>query len=291
MSIKCNLQDLPTNEINELTQQLKQGLTQDLTEKLTKEITNKFNNSSLPQAEFNRLIRRARNAIVCDSECQFQKESQSLYQTYINSQTNLESAPSQFQLAQKNYVTFTEGESAYNVLIINELTKKANEIVKKFKKNFEKKSIEIQTFIETYIAIIANYNNVVDLFIKYKEENDELIKKLKLESNDILTNDRKTYYEDQQISVLKNNYFYLFAFIYLIVTICFIIFYFMYPSKLSWIKHLIVFICLIILPFLSYWILSMLIFLAYKLYELFPKNVYANMNSSYSSSASSSSSR
>ena len=272
---KCNLQNLPKNEIDKLTQ----------------EIVTKYDNSSLPQAKFNKLMQQATDAILCDSACQFRRESNSLYQKYINSQTNLESAPSEFQTAQKNYVTFTEGENAYNELFTKDLTKKANEIVKKYEEKFVNKSTEIKTLIETYIAIIANYNNVVDLFIKYKKENNKLIKTIKIETNDILTNDRKTYYEDQQINILKNNYLYLFAFIYFIVIICFIVFYFIYPSKFTWIKHLIIFIGLIALPFFSYWILAMFVFLAYKLYALFPKNVYANVSSSpYSSSSSSSSS-
>ena len=122
--------------------------------------------------------------------------------------------------------------------------------------------------------MLINFKNVVELFLKYKKENKELFKELKEESNDVLTNERKTYYEDQQIDTLKFYYFYFILTIYIIVVLCFGIFSLMYSSQSSFLKKLAIFIGLIFLPFISTYILGFIISIFYKIYNIIPKNVY-----------------
>ena len=228
--------------------------------------------------KFNTLISQASDAVLCNSECRKQRETDKLKQNYLNSQTNLASAPNQVQVAQKNYVTFTEGPSGYNDLLDNQLQEKAQEIVNKFTEYFMSDSKEITTQIDTYEGLLINFKNVAELYLNYKKENVQLIKDLKNETNDVLTNERKTYYEDQKIDGLKGFYYYILLGIYIICLIGFIIFSLMYPSQSSLINKIVTFICFILLPFFSTWILEKFIYLIYTLYELLPKNVYAQKN-------------
>ena len=119
---------------------------------------------------------------------------------------------------------------------------------------------------------------MAELYLKYKKENVQLIKDLKNETNDVLTNERKTYYEDQKIDGLKGFYYYILLGIYIICLFGFIIFSLMYPSQTSWVIKLATFIGFILLPFFSTWILGKIINLIYILYELLPKNVYSQKN-------------
>lgn len=228
--------------------------------------------------KFNTLISQASDAVLCNSECRKQRETDKLKQNYLNSQTNLASAPNQVQVAQKNYVTFTEGPSGYNDLLDNQLQEKAQEIVNKFTEYFESDSKEITTQIDTYEGLLINFKNVAELYINYKKENVQLITDLKNKTNDVLTNERKTYYEDQKIDGLKGFYYYILLGIYIICLIGFIIFSLMYPSQSSWIIKLATFIGFILLPFFSTWILEKFIYLIYTLYEMLPKNVYSQKN-------------
>jgi len=227
---------------------------------------------------FNTLISQASDAIMCNSECRKQRETDKLKQNYLNSQTNLASAPNQVQVAQKNYVTFTEGPSGYNDLLDNQLQEKAQEIVNKFTEYFDSDSKEITTQIDTYEGLLINFKNVAELYLNYKKENVQLITDLKNETNDVLTNERKTYYEDQKIDGLKGFYYYILLGIYIICLIGFIIFSLMYPSQSSFIVKLVSIIGFILLPFLSTWILDKFIYLIYTAYELLPKNVYVQKN-------------
>ena len=228
--------------------------------------------------KFNTLISQASDAVLCNSECRKQRETDKLKQNFLNSQTNLSSGPNQVQVAEKNYVTFTEGPSGYNDLIDSRLQEKAQEIVNKFTEYFESDSKEITTQIDTYEGLLINFKNVAELYLNYKKENVQLVKDLKNETNDVLTNERKTYYEDQKIGGLKGFYYYILLGIYIICLIGFIIFSLMYPSQSSFIKKIVSIIGFIALPFLSTWILGKIIYLIYTLYELLPKNVYAQKN-------------
>jgi hypothetical protein len=228
--------------------------------------------------QFNTLISQASDAIMCNSECRKQREAEKLKQKYLNSQTNLASASNQVEDAQKNYVTFTEGESAYNDLQEHQLEEKAQVISDKFIENFNEEVIKLKSQINTYKGLLLNFKNVFELFRKYKKENIELFKELKEQTNDILTNERKTYYEEQNIDTLKTFYSYFLLVIYIICVICFGLFSLIYPSQIKFIIRLVIFIALIILPFFSSWILSMIIYLIHNLYNLLPKNIYGQKN-------------
>jgi hypothetical protein len=231
-------------------------------------------NNSLDLTQFNQFIQQASESIMCNSECRKEKEAEKLKQNYLNAQINSDSASNQVQVAQKNYVTFTEGEYAYNELHENQLQEKAEVIVDNFNETFNNETTKIKNQIIAYNGLFLNYTNIFDLLTKYKKENKLLYNELKEDTNDVLTNERKTFYEDQQIDKLKFFYFYFLLTIYLICIICFGYFSLFFPSTLNLKNKVFVFVCLIALPFFSSWILGKIIFFAHEIYELIPKNVY-----------------
>jgi len=228
--------------------------------------------------KFNKLISQASDAVMCNSECRQQRTADKLKQNYLTSQTNLASASNQVQVAQKNYVTFTQGQSGYNDLLDNQLQEQAQKVADTFTEYFDSDSEAIKTQIDTYEGLLLNFKNVAELYVKYKKENAQLIKDLKNETNDVLTNERKTYYEDQKIDGLKGFYYYILLGIYIIFLIGFIIFSLKYPSQTTFSGKLVSIVGFILLPFFSTWILGKIIYLIYTAYELLPKNVYAQKN-------------
>jgi hypothetical protein len=227
--------------------------------------------------KFNSMIDEATQAIMCDSSCQKNKQADQLEQKYLDAQTNLATGPDNVYTTRKNYVVYNDGQEVYHELIESELTKKAELITKFYEKNFNDEANNVLSSIKTYDGLLMNVKNVVDLFLKYKKENVELTKKIKEETNDILTNERKTYYQDQGIDNLKFYYFYFLVTIYVICVLAFGIFNFIYPSQMSFIKRMVIFILFIILPFLSTWILGKLIWIVYSIYGLLPKNLHKTL--------------
>lgn len=224
--------------------------------------------------KINSLFSQLQQMVNCDGPCLQNREIQNLKQKMKNAKTNIITAPNQLETAVKNYVVFTAGDEAYNDLREKQLKEKAEETIQDYNKKYNEITQKIKSQIETYEGIFLNFKNIDDLYLKYKQENDELLKKIKTSTNDILTNERKTFYQDQQSDILKFYYYYVLIIIYGICVFCFGIFSFIYPSKMDWKIRLSIFICLILLPFISTWMLGLIIYIFYSLYNLLPKNVY-----------------
>lgn len=228
--------------------------------------------------QFNELISQASDAVLCNPACQQQRKSEELKQKYINAQENAASASVQITTSKKNYMVFTQGETVYNESQQVEYAKEAQEIADAYSENFDEESAKLNIQIDSYGGLLLNFRNVSDYFDKLVAENRQLFLELKDETNDVLTNERKTYYEDQRIDGLKHYYYYILLAIYVVCVICFVVFAVIYPSPSSFKMRLLLLVILIALPFVSSWILGNIIYVIYKLYGLLPKNVYVSAN-------------
>lgn len=232
-------------------------------------MTNRFNLN-----RFNSFLNIATETIACGSECQQNKMAEELKNKYLKAQSNLTLAEPEYQVAKQNYYTFVSGQSGYDEMIEKELKQNAELTTKIFKENYDNKINNIKTLLDTYNGTLINFRNIFDLYKKYKKENIILSKQLKEDTNDILTNERRTYYQDQEITSLNNYYYYFLLTIYIVVVICYVIFSLIYPSQFSFIFRFVLFIIFLILPFISTWILGKIIWLVYWLFDMLPKNVY-----------------
>jgi hypothetical protein len=156
------------------------------------------------------------------------------------------------------------------------LTDTANAEMATYQNTFNTIYNDTMSQINSYKSLLDNYNNVNQLNQYYISENNDLNNELIEESHDILTNRRKTFYEDQNISVL-GSYYYILLILYVVILIIYAIYIFVLPSPLSLLKKIILLVCLIILPFFSTWILSLIIKIVYNIYHILPKNVYTTL--------------
>ena len=227
--------------------------------------------------KFNSMIDQATQAISCGPDCQNQQTSEQLKQDYLNAQTNLATAPNNVYVSRKNFVVYNEGQPAYDELINTELSEQAQSLSSYYQTNFNSESQNINFNIDTYSGLLINLINIFDLYLKYKKDNTEMLKQLKDETNDILTNDRKTYYQDEGINNLNLYYHYFFLLIYIIVVLCYIVYNFMYTSQLSILVRGIIFVLMILLPFFSTWILEKIVAFVHDVYNWLPKNMHKQL--------------
>jgi hypothetical protein len=231
-------------------------------------------NKQFDMNRFNSFLDKAQQAISCGPECQREKVIDDLKNKFNTAQSNLILAEPQYQAAKRNYYTYVSGQNGYNQMLEDELHEKADSMVAKFKEATDEEVQKIKSQIQTYDGLLINFRNVVDLYKQYKSENIKLYKQLKEDTNDILTNDRKTYYEDQQNENLNGYYYYILIVIYIIVLICFIVFSLFFPSQTSFQTKIVLILLFIGLPFISTWILGKIIYIIYWLFGMLPKNVY-----------------
>jgi hypothetical protein len=226
--------------------------------------------------KFNSLIEQASQAINCGKECQEEKRTNELREKYERAQFNKLNAGHIERIAEKAYITYTQGEEGYDEYITKDLTKDANEITQNIRTFFRNNFRELVQKLNNYDDLNANYSNIEELHEKYNDENSELFKDLKNTSSDVITNNRKTYYEDQSIQTLKNIY-YVLLFIYIIGVIVFVASLFFYPTNRTIGQNIIIFLIMVIYPFISLYIFQMLYQLYNFIISLLPKNVYKNL--------------
>jgi len=230
-------------------------------------------------ADLNSLIAKAQQAIACDATCQQQQTAAKLKKKWQDAQASVEAGPALVDNARQEYITFTQGESAFHSQREIDLHTTAQRIVDEFQQQTDAEAEKITHLITTYDGVTSNYENVVELYLKYRNENATFTKQIKNQTSDVLTNERKTYYENQGIDSLHFYYRYILLFLYIIAAGACMVSCFVFPSKLSWKHRLAGCIVLVILPFVSSWMLSFFLRCMYGIYEILPKNVNRTMSS------------
>ena len=178
--------------------------------------------ASTATAQVNALIAQSNEQLMCGPTCQKEKNISDLQQKYVSAQNNLKTAPKQLEEAKQNYYKALEGQAGYNKIVLDKVTADAKKVTTSLKTEFEKSSKEVENLIGVYNTLKSNYNNVNNLSVEYAENNIEMAKILKKIRGDIITNDRKTYYEQQSVDGLSWWYNW-FRIIYIVLVIGFII--------------------------------------------------------------------
>ena len=216
------------------------------------------------------------NELLCDAICQNDKTASSLYQTYLNAKTNMSSAPNQLNIATQDYITYMKGSSGYQEYQEQQFEAKANTTADTYLKKFDDEVNKIKSEITTYNNLFMNYTNVVDLNEKYENAVIMIKNKLKAKTSDILTNDRKTYYEDQGNDNLKY-YNYILSIFYIILLVIYVILFFTHSSYFDWKIRLAFFILLILYYFIGTFLLGKLLSIINKIIRFLPQNVYTDL--------------
>lgn len=220
-----------------------------------------------------RLIERANKLLECGPECQRVKQLKETQQKYLDSKTNLLTAPEQVNTSAKNFFTLYKGESGYNDFQEIQLRERVEIIGKEMETSFFADTDNALNINESYAGLYINSRHIVELYKDYLKQNVFLEKKLKELSSDILTNDRRTYYTDQGSDSLTW-WHTVFWWIYCGITSAFFICIFIADSNVSFMAKLFIWIVLILFPYLiesiMFWSSSTL----QKMYALLPKNAY-----------------
>ena len=227
-------------------------------------------------SQINQMLAQSSDALMCGPDCQKKRQTDKLKQQYVDAQTNIKTAPSQLKQAEKNYYTFAEGDAVYNKVLDNELTQKADKIGETMQQNFNESVDNATTLNETYNSLYTNYQHVLELYNDYIDENDELNRKIMKHGSDIVTTDRKTYYETQNYETLVSWYRF-FRWIYFILVVAFIIAIFLADSTSSLLRKIFMLILVIAYPLVITYVVTYAISIRDRIILLMPKNIYKSM--------------
>jgi hypothetical protein len=224
--------------------------------------------------KINSFIAQASDSALCDSNCQKQRVSDKLQQRYLDATANMESAPQQVESAFKKYVTFSRGSDAYKAELLKRVTDKARATQQAALDVFADSVSSVEQSIQSYQMVFTNYNHVRELHTRLAAKNKQTRAKLKTVNSNSLVNDRKTYYEDQQLDTLKMYGTFL-TYLYGLITLGFVVWFIlgfvktreMHKDLLAWS------IVLIIYPFISMRLYTFFWRILTAIYNIIPKNV------------------
>ena len=228
--------------------------------------------------QINQLLAQSSQSLLCGpgTECDRTQKTENLQQKYLAAQTNIQSAPYQEEQAEKAYYTYTQGDAAYNAMKAKRLQetaeKKANEIQVSFNEN-SAKAIELN---DTLSSLTKNYQHVTELYQTYVEENAILGQKIQSYRTDVVTSDRKTYYENQNYDIIKTWYS-IWRWIYFILLIVFGVGIFLSKSGYSIWAKLGLFALFALYPYVIDYVVLYLLKAGANLGSIIPKNVYTTL--------------
>lgn len=228
------------------------------------------------QDKINELLEKSSQAIMCGPTCQKIKVTEDLKQKYLDAETNMQTAPIKLEQSKKNYYIFTEGRPYYDNMKEEELKTKANTISQMIEENFNNEVSSANT-MNTYLnTALINSENTKELLKEYLEKNQVLKLKLRDRHGDILTNDRKTYYETEALERLQLWYV-LFWRIYYLLVITFLLSLVLSPSNITLIGKIILAVFFIFFPYIFHWTNQVVYKIYYWILNKIPKNVYNNL--------------
>lgn len=152
----------------------------------------------------------------------------------------------------------------------------ANKIVKNLLSRFNEELNNTKTLFAYYSSSVENTNNTLELYNEYLAKNKYMEKKVRDSNSDILTNDRKTFYESEAHAKL-DTWYKIFKWLYRVLALLVIIsLYFTEMDILLW-KKIVIGIIVIVYPTIIGYILNIIYEKYKKIKSNFPKNVYNNL--------------
>jgi hypothetical protein len=226
--------------------------------------------------KLNALLEQSLTAISCGPTCQKQKIGDELKQKYLDAQTNLQTAPVQLETTRKNYYVFTEGKPYYDNMLEEELKQKAKVMGEMLNNNFNEEISNANQMNSYYNTELINSNYTKELYSVYLEKNKLIQAEIKTHHSDVLTNDRKTYYETEALEDLKYWYTFFWYFYYLFVMPLFT-FALVTKSSLHFIIRFIIELFALAYPYYIDIISRIIYNFFHSLWKQLPKNVYNDL--------------
>ena len=201
------------------------------------------------QSQLNDILNKTLSSMQVSPEAQRQQTQADLEQKYLDSQTKLQTAPLELEKNKKNYYVFKSGEAYYDNMMETELKKKAAQIQQQISEKFSEETSNAKTMNSYYNTQLINSKNTTELYEEYLKKNIVLEKTIKNSHGDVLTNDRKTYYETEAIDSAKLWHKFLMGCYYILV-VAFVISIFVSDSEMSRVKQVVILIALVLYPFI-----------------------------------------
>ena len=205
--------------------------------------------------------------------------SEELRNNYLDAQSNLATAPIQLEQAKEAYYVYSQGRNAYNTLKMGELNDAISEIANKRQLKFLKNIDSALLMNDYYKSDLIQINKIEELYNSYVDKNKRAKLKIKQNYGDILTNDRKTYYETDALNQLNTWHFFWIIIYYVLFIVLVLSIWLVRTNKYN--KTLFAALSTIFIvagyPIYINYIIQFIIMIGDKIYNMIPVNIYNNL--------------
>ena len=221
----------------------------------------------------------------CGPECQKAQRDETLRRSYDQSLLNMKEAPNKVKVAEKEYYISMNGSEFYNNVLKDRYTTEISDESSKIINDQKNNLTTFNSIVNDYDVSNLYIKRITDLMDRLVLENTNLNSKIDRLSSNVTTNDRKTYYEEEQITNIGTWKTYI-LYIYWLLFIVYCVVALIFKNKIlcykTWIKILI----LALVPMIIFPLLKKLILFNYyltnKITDMFnlkdiKKNVYKNI--------------
>jgi len=240
-------------------------------------INSALTSAGLPVNKLNGLIAMAKDHLLCNKECQKEREATRLKKVWESSEHNLKTAPVQVEVAEKNYYLFDKGYSKYQDVLFDRYSKTAEETKQTSLAKHKTLLNELKTLMINYDAETIYSKRMNELLRLRKKENKQLRADIDTYIGVTQTDARKVDYENIETSWIAKvrtmlTYFYYGLFVaYILFSNYFA------TEKYKSIKAWLLMVTYLIFPWLLNWIIIQLYHIKNYIHHLFMIRPYKNV--------------
>ena len=221
----------------------------------------------------NEFIQNANTNLECGTECQTERQTAKLQEEMYKAQQNMQTAPEEYEKATQAYLTFTKGESEYNTYHEEQLQKQAKVQATQLREKLSQKLAKLNQSTELNTSLVMSANNQAELLGNYQDDHVQAQNNVNYSSADIVTNERKSYYEDQIISS-QNFYTTMMTYMYMGLLVVYVLAAIFHSNGVSWTTHIMILVFFALYYTLGKYLLQSVVYLFQYVRGLFPTNVY-----------------
>lgn len=205
--------------------------------------------SSKMLAHVNNIVQLAHEKLTCDDACQFERKSNELKEKYERAAEVKQNIPTIYNEREKDYIVFTKGVPYYDNMMEHRYEAAGRESLNEMLIIHKHQMKILHEELENYANGTLYEQNISDLWKKYEQE-EKLLKLATLKmQNNIAISDRETSYEDVEntkITKYRNIALFLYCFVLFVFLVLLIA-----KGRYMEIKLWVVFICLVLFPFIK----------------------------------------
>ena len=196
----------------------------------------------------NQLIEQANKSSVCDANCMKNRNSQNLKQKFDEAENNVKNAPTNLNNARRNYYIYSFGQVKYDNFREKQVKEQVDTLSNKLTANHSEFAKVINNNIDRYGTSSIYYKNMLDIFEKYVNDNQNIAVQIDDQENKYNLNTRRVSYESEEIERMN--------FYYLISLICYFFFFAIFVAIFLFMRlftnksNLVLFVVAILYPFL-----------------------------------------